>query len=292
MNKCMIIVFVFMLFASCAKKEFEENEYLETNNINSAETTIYNNNIQKSLNAQENPPQKDNWIQATIDIDENLNEEQKEFFTSITEISTSMSRDADLDDWESWHDKNNQIIELLVAFLKTDTTWFIDITKYLPFMKVSISDDDILKIYSWTLERWGTGDYFNNIIQYKTKSGTINAIEMKGPPQYMVGCILKSHLYLLLGDARAGGGIGFSVFKAIEISDDELLPYPAFNGSSELSFFASPWEDRTQIDNLNLNFKDQPFSIKFITHDDREFEFIFSDSEFMGDYEKFDEIRH
>jgi hypothetical protein len=282
-------VLVFILFISCSKNESDKNEYSEMNTISSMETSHI---IQENLNIQERQPEKNNTVQNIIDIEENLDEEQEGFFLRLNEIASSMHRDADSDEWELWRDKNRKIIDLLVAFLKISITWSIDITKYFPYITASISNDGMVKIFSWTLAMWGTGDYYNNIIQYKTESGEVSALEIDGPQRYVIGCILKDNVYLLLGGARAGGGIGFNAFKVIEISHNELLPYFAFNGNSELSFFASPREDRTQIYYYDLNFIEHPFSIKFITHDEEYLEFIFSGSEFIGDYEKFNEIRH
>jgi hypothetical protein len=147
---------------------------------------------------------------------------------------------------ETFSEKLELVPKLLVDFFKTEESWHIDVKKELPFIKYfSVSSDGMLRIYNWDNRENGTGDTFQNIIQYRTEAGAINAVycdELRdlrfgyGGVAYWVGGKLKEKAYLLTGVGRGGGFYANGSYVAIEITDDKLLPYPAFNGENNLAF--------------------------------------------------------
>lgn len=216
------------------------------------------------------------------------------------------------------------ISKLLVDFLKTEESWSLDIKKELPLMKeISISEDNMVRIYNFDFMEWGTGDTYNNIIQYKTENGKINVIYISqyaygqdrphgfsNGSAYSIGFKIEEQTYLLWSIARGGGFTSRTSYLAIKLLDGSIEPYPIFNGDNNIDFcFGPQWS----IDAVDHQFDEMDYWIKIIYNlrEDKEkypkfitenyyryaepyiydiLKFTYNGSVFLGDYKTFDEI--
>jgi hypothetical protein len=230
--------------------------------------------------------------------------------------------------YEDIDNAKEMIPKLMVDFFRTEESWSIDMKKELPFISdISISQDNMVRIYSWDYMESATGDTFNNIIQYKAESGIINAVQIGGlgehaepfrqlglgwGPSYGIGFKIEEQVYLIWSHARAGGFMSSASFSAIKLLDEKIESYMAFNGDNKLKFSVGTQYGGV-IDNFAVQFNKTPLWIKIIfnvressannsqwTEDpDIKYaepyiydilEFSFNGTEFLGDYAKFNEI--
>lgn len=207
------------------------------------------------------------------------------------------------ENWEDAYKKLDLVPKLLTDFLKTKESWSIDIEKDLDFLKgFDVSDDGMVRIYTWDNWEGGTGDSNQNIIQYRTKTGAVNAVYSRDlfdigfgyGLEYWVGRKLKEDVYLLGGGGRAGGFYANGSYVAVKLTDKKILPYKAFNGESDLSFNYLVGDKNGGIADFEDNFdqNETPFQIKIIydVFRKKDLLFTFNGSEFIGDYEKFYEL--
>jgi hypothetical protein len=197
----------------------------------------------------------------------------------------------------------NEVTKLLVNFLKTEKSWSIDIKKELPFIySVSKSKDDMVRTYSWEYDR-GTAEGFHNIIQYRMKSGVINAVYVTPSyhnyedflysqlgfihgPAYEIGCELGEQIYLFYTESSRGGSTVYFSFLAVKFTNEIIEPYMVFNGNNKINF-------STIIGYIDIetHFNEMPFliQINFFLIDEI-IELIFDGYNFIGDYDKFSEL--
>jgi hypothetical protein len=217
----------------------------------------------------------------------------------------------------------------LIDFLRTEESWSIDVEKEMPFIEYSVSEDNMVRIYSWYFDV-ASGDTYFSIIQYKAESGIINAIQVSGyyderfeqyrqlgfyqGPSYYVDFKIEKYTYLIGSQARAGGFMSTAQFLAVRLLDGKIEPYKAFNGDNELVFSVGIQYGGT-IDNFDFQFDKKPYWIRIMynVHEDPKnysqwildhpsferyaepliydyLEFYFNGTEFIGDYKKFKEV--
>lgn len=207
--------------------------------------------------------------------------------------------------------RDREMAELLLAFLRDEENWSIDVGNELSFIYRNVSEDDMVRIYNWEFES-ATGDTFHTIIQYRSESGTINAVQISGwggydeqihplgfrwGHGYGVGFKIEEQTYLIWAHARAGGFMSHASFVAVRLLDGRIEPYLAFNGNNHLGFMVG-----TQfggiIEDFDIQFDEEPFLIR-IFYNPHEInsrqpnnilDFAFNGTEFLGDYSRFNEI--
>jgi hypothetical protein len=216
-------------------------------------------------------------------------------------------------DWGSGKDK--EMIELLLDFLRKEENWSINVENELPLIKWSVSEDDMVRIYNWEFELGATGDIFNTIIQYKSESGSINAVYISGWGEqidqfrqlgfrdgngYRIGFKIEEQTYLIYSYARAGGAAVNASFLAVRLLDGKIEPYLAFNGDNYLELYWYVGGVRGVggiIENVRVQFDNEPFSINVFctpSQGDNEsqnvYNFTFNGTEFLGNYSEVNEI--
>jgi len=244
-------------------------------------------------------------------------------------------KDEEYFSFDNSFEERNIVIEnlenLLIDFLRTEESWFIDVKKEMPFLdNFSVSEDNMVRIYSWYYDL-GTGDTSFSIIQYKAESGIINAVQVSSydidnqyrelgfyqGPSYGVGFKIEKYTYLIWGGARGGGNAATANFLTVRLLDGKIEPYKAFNGDNKLIFLFLIGQNGGNITSFNYQFNKKPFWIRIIynVHEDPKnysqwiidhpsfekwaspyiydfLEFTFNGIEFIGDYTKFYEIEN
>jgi len=217
--------------------------------------------------------------------------------------------------WDIWGLDSKlpqEMTNLLLDFLKQEENWSIDVGNELSFMHRSISEDGMVRIYNWEFES-ATGDTYHTILQYKSELDTINVVQISGwsgdykqfrqlgfiwGAEYGVGFKIAEQTYLLWAHARAGGFMSLISFVAVRLLDGKLEPYMAFNGDNYLGLLAGEQNGGIIQHHFDLQFNEKPFSIRIFYNphgiSDREpdsfLDFIFNGSEFMGDYNRLNEV--
>jgi hypothetical protein len=211
--------------------------------------------------------------------------------------------------WDSG--KDEEMIELLLDFLREEENWSIDVENELPFIEWSVSDDDMVRIYNWEFEH-ATGDTYNTIIQYKSESGTINAVYISRWEEhfyqfrqlgfrhgsgYRIGFKIEKQTYLIWSFGRSGGSMVNASFVAVKFLDGKFEPYLAFNGDNYLEFLWFVGGVSGIIEDVDVQFDKEPFLIKvFCTPDhvdsksQKIYNFTFNGIEFLGSYSEVKEI--
>jgi hypothetical protein len=237
-------------------------------------------------------------------------------------------------DYESstLRDKDIELARLLTDFLKTEESWNIDVNKFIdiPFiLRVSSTKENNFRVFNiWVNHKYGTDEYTSDIIQYRTKTGVTNAVHIDltnnfeyfnkkfGFNFYSGGCFpiftLEKDAYLIhSGTPRE---MKKNILVAIKVYDENIEPYPVFNGKNTLSIphgdniteeqmvrgeaKKSIWYSETcPIDETpywikiyyNPIAKYDQYGDKIIYKD--ELIFTFNGFEFIGDYDKLNELR-
>jgi len=99
------------------------------------------------------------------------------------------------------------------------------------------SDDGAIRVFSWAVYFYRAYDEHDSIVQYRDSAGrlrTVNIPQMERNYFYKI-YKLKEGVYLLEG--RTGGNRYIDVdFIAIELKNDTVIPYLAFNNTMSVSF--------------------------------------------------------
>ena len=235
-------------------------------------------------------------------------------------------------DPHSWVEKYKIIRESLLTLFGTRGSFSIDLSKELPFIESSESEDGTLRIYNWEVYTGGTFHMVESIIQYgidreySPMAWFMNNDEKFQFPEYGYGVIkkLKNNLYLIGGGTTVSSFRDTRLYSIIQTSDsfsvreNELLSlYPAFNNENFLNIIFSPdyereriysvffsskngqdkiivvYDVREDINNYNKWFNENPEPAIIIVkpHIFDIIEFIFNGVEFIGDYEKLNELK-
>jgi len=205
-----------------------------------------------------------------------------------------------------------KMTNLLLDFLKQEENWSIDVENELSFMDRYISEDGMVRIYNWAFE-YATGDTFHTILQYKSELDTINVVQIHGWSDgdfeqfrqlgfnwgagYGVGFKIAEQTYLLWAFARAGSFMFHASFVAVRLLNGKIEPYLAFNGDNSLGFHVADHAGSI-IKNFHTQFNEKPFSIRIFYNPGEinspqsggTLDFIFNGSEFMGDYNRLNEV--
>jgi hypothetical protein len=228
-----------------------------------------------------------------------------DYFEAITEkyINSSQYHDEDYD----------FIAHSLLSFFNEEKSLNIDTTEKLPFISCTVSDDGVLRTYSWDTKEGGISSVYTSIVQYIMPSGKPNALflndiiknfEDKIHPMTLVEYydidILKENIYCLRGSTRIGIFDHLSGFITLKLQDDMLVPYPAFNNDISLFFYGYPsgGNPKERITDYFATFNKGIFKIS-LDYGTREndslikktLDFVFNGIEFLGDYEIFAKIK-
>jgi hypothetical protein len=231
-----------------------------------------------------NSAENNNEIDRML-INSELNEKQKEIYINLIGLSHSIYQDEHDDNYLRFDELKEQSKALLIAFLQTDINWDEDIAKKIPFIdSFDISDDELLKIYNLKFETRGTGDWYDHLLQYKTKSSSIiTEPDFLYFAEYSI-FTLKDNLYLLKGARRAGGMTEEYAFTTVQIINDKIITYPAFNGNHSLAVHCSSIEDRARFEDCYFNTTKENIYIELTYHNGNTMKLVFNGVEFSGEY--------
>jgi hypothetical protein len=214
-----------------------------------------------------------------------------------------------------------QLFELIIVYLKTEESLNVDNIKKLSFVNISISDDEKIRIYDFLI---GNNDYtYYTFIQYITDSGELIALrsdqlnlQLYARMKYDAIYNLDKNKYIFCAYTQWGRTMSVRL-NTMELKNGMLIPYMAFNGNYIFDYLSDPGMRDSRIYSLDCIFNKNPFKIKIVfdVHEDREnysewvknksdpeiqfaryyiydiLEFDFNGSEYIGDYEKFMEIK-
>jgi hypothetical protein len=190
----------------------------------------------------------------------------------------------------------------LYEFLKEETHNIDDIKKELPFITIAVSDDGLLRIYSWYQKEGGTYLAYHSIIQYRLESGRYGVeffsanysneeSDRFNYPEVEYHSIinLKKHVYLINGHTRSSSSVYANVFIVLELNKT-LNPYNVFDNDNVLEIIQSLKRDRANVYSSAGYFTEKPYKIKIAYDASEEIELVFNGEEFTGDYDKLHEI--
>jgi hypothetical protein len=191
-------------------------------------------------------------------------------------------------------------------------------------LSYNASSDGLISVFNWDTAINSLWLTFDSLIQYRASNGKLKTVSI---PQWFADNTkesvvafdyefnkpikLKEDVYLLHGGNYNKYPV--VIFTAIELKNDVIVPYNAFNGKSFLKFFIRVyWEyDSIMFPGVisrTVNFDEEPFSIElaalyqkdpknyhnidagWLQADDfykREETFVFNGTEFVGDYSIF-----
>jgi len=237
-------------------------------------------------------------------------------------------------DYESstLRDKDIELARLLTDFLKTEESWNINADEFLdiPFItRIASTKEDNFRIFNILVNhKYGTDENTSDIIQYRTKTGVTNAVHIDlinnfeyfnkkfGFNLYSEGCFpiftLEKDAYLICsGTPRE---MKKDILLAIKVYDENIEPYPVFNGKNTLSIPCGNniteeqmvrGEAKKSIWYWDTGPRDEtPYWIKFYYNPIAKYDkysdiriisdeliFTFNGFEFIGDYDKLNELR-
>jgi hypothetical protein len=226
---------------------------------------------------------------------------------------------------EEWWSANSLVMKLLLTYFNSTKSLERDINKTLPFLRYNISEDGLLRVYSWEIGGGGTFIPYNSIIQYKTSDFKVIAVNIDdlsnsngGDLNYGYIKKLKEDCYLLGGSTRAMSFSYTSAFIAVKLEYEKerydtkkFVPLPIFNNShifSATEYHARHFPLKMVIRGIRLDNEELKIIITYdeviddtrtIDPDNRNnnlkfytLEFKYNGIEFTGDYEKLIEIRN
>jgi hypothetical protein len=222
----------------------------------------------------------------------------------------------------TFHDKDMELARLLTKFLKTEESWNIYWEEYMLdnegdtwfIWRICRSKENNFRIYNiWFKHRWGEDGCVSNIIQYRTKTGKINAEHIDlinnfnyfsnkfgfnlSRNGYNIKFTLEEDAYLLETDTPRE--INTYIYVALKVYDDYIEPYPVFNGKNTLTLPVRPPVYGEGIYSWDISPENEiPYKI-IIDYNVSEYydnymdihrnwdtlEFIYNGSKFIGDYD-------
>jgi hypothetical protein len=231
----------------------------------------------------------------------------------------------DFDEHDLYWAKTNFVETALLLFFMSEESLQVNIDVELPFLNCVTSPDGRLKIYFWHEKSRGLQEQINAVFQYTTASGEIRAVLPKDirtyrewresetyvPIHFRNIFLLNDNVYICYGgedDSVSRDHI--SKYTAVTIKGNDLVYYPAFNGSMLLTiynaFYSTFAEQNTKaIISFSDNFDTPPYKITvryaefidgkrwstgYVGEDNyitKQIEFIFNGIEFIGDYDFF-----
>jgi hypothetical protein len=166
----------------------------------------------------------------------------------IIEIYDTLDADTITD---PWHEKIIYLSDMLLDFFRMEES----VNNKLPFVSVIESDDKTVSVVSWYTKNGGNKLDFDSLIQYrgqdnKLKTEKISEIirKDKNLDKYRLVWIftkivkLRDNVYLLEGDTNSSYG-----FITVEIRENNIAAYRAFDGDSMLKINYNPWVGSTSV---------------------------------------------
>jgi hypothetical protein len=217
-----------------------------------------------------------------------------------------------------WKEKNRIIAEALLAFFKTEKSLSVNIEAELSFLSYAVSNDGLIRIYTWDKKEGGRSFSNNAVIQYITTSGKPDVILMEDfvyehakstiQPDLLAKelyytniYLLDNNTYLLEGYVGVDLSTVFHGYFAIRLQDDVVLPYAAFHNKATLLYHERFSEsEKYGIEKTETFFEKKPYTIEIVFREQQKnnetvlksVQFVFNDGQFMGDYELFNAINN
>ena len=203
----------------------------------------------------------------------------------------SFAQKSDIDDDDTFLTKNFELLnsvdtELAIAVspiiekrlkreLKDSNSFYRTYTNLSKHITIKMSEDSLVKTYSWDRINGGSWHDMASYVQYKTPSGKINHLRLDsgdepgtGEPTsviiYDVFHIKSKNesYYLLLGWGTYGGGKHHSLARVYQIKDNNfVLCNTIFQGEKYLFAGAN------RIDKINLNYNSKSKKISYFYYE-------------------------
>jgi hypothetical protein len=306
-----------------------ENENPEDISIDLADQYSTNDALPAEQDNPQDTPEIENTLGETPPEANDYWDDLCGFITHVYGRYTHYEDDGSND--EEWWSANSLIMNLLLTYLNSTKSLERDINQALPFLECNISEDGLLRVYSWAIGGGGTFIPYNSILQYKTPEFEVTAVNIddllnsNNGRELNYGYIkkLKEDCYLLGGSTRAMSFSYAHTFIAFKLEYEKgraekgrynikkFVPLPVFNNSRTFSateMHARQFSQKMVIRGVELNDEELKIIItydeviddtKIIDPDNRnnnlEFytlEFKYNGTEFTGDYEKLMEIKN
>jgi hypothetical protein len=211
---------------------------------------------------------------------------------------------------DDYLEKLDELDGLLLQFFQAEASLSFDMSTALPFSSLVSSDDGKVRVFSWFTENGGQAWEYHALIQYKIGDGVLKAELTKMlfvgvrrnrwlyVPQIAYNSIgmLRQNTYCLFGGARSSSrGTVYYCYLAVELTDNSIFPYLAFNGKSYMGFDLIAIQP-PNIEDLPgfVDIKPSPFpnaiTLIYAYADalknkiEKEYHFVFNGKEFEGDY--------
>jgi hypothetical protein len=224
------------------------------------------------------------------------------------------------DDVNVYRELETQLFDFIITYLKTTESLNIDNIKKMPFINTTISTDGKIKIYDFLINY---SDYtYYSFIQYANDSGDLIVLCVDKTVLHLFARMKYTDIYNLDENkyvfcAYTQWGNTRSVrFVTMELKNNILVPYMAFNNDHTFRYVSAPSEGVWRIDLAADISKNNPYKIKIVydVHEDKKnyfkwkktkadsgiiftmyevydiLEFNYNGSEYVGDYDKFIEI--
>jgi hypothetical protein len=152
----------------------------------------------------------------------------------INEMYISLRRGISYDLLNS--EKINFLKNALLQFLRTDESAYFDIQKSFPFIDVISSSDSIITVYTWEINNYV--ESHQTIIKYNPPDKNHPRLKclddfydeyQSDDTKYDRVTTLKDNVYLLSGSNYRRHGFASYTFTAVEVKEDAIRPYYAFN---------------------------------------------------------------
>ncbi len=236
-------------------------------------------------------------------------ETDEDFYAAVIE-TFEVFYSISYDDYDQLEEQDAINTDVLLDFLSTEKSLSIDITENIRTLDYLTSPDERIKIYKWDTRLYS----HTSILQYMTSSGQARAVLLNDNPisipsvDYSTVLMLKKNVYLLSGNERGDSHTQITAIAAVELRDDELIPYNAFNNETSLIFTGGvlpPWaESNGRICDYEFLSEEGTYIIRIFyweafekiekrkeynyeeTLPLKQIDFIFNGEKFIGDYEK------
>jgi hypothetical protein len=320
-----LVCLLFLLLILGCRQDNKPIQLVESIIIENENVEDISIKLTDELSAEQNNSQNNSEIESVLSetpLEENdYWDDLCDFINHLYGKYTYYENDGSND--EEWWSANSLVMNLLLAYLNSMKSLERDINKALPFLECNISEDGLLRIYSWAIGGGGTFIPYNSIVQYKTSDFKVIAVNINdlsnnngGNLNYGYIKKLKEDCYLLGGKTRAMSFSYTSTFIAVKLEEEKydtkkFVPLPIFNNSHTFSateYHARQFPKKMVIRGIELSNEELKIIITYdeviddtrtIDSDNKNnnlkfytLEFKYNGTKFTGNYEKLIEIKN
>lgn len=160
--------------------------------------------------------------------------------------------------------------------LKDSSSFYNSHTNLSKYISINMSEDSLVKTYSWDRIDGGTWHDMASYAQYKTSSGTIKYLRLDSgnegdtgePTSVIIYDIFhikakKASYYLLLGWGTYGGGMHHSLARVYRITNDEFVLCDSMFQGQQYALVTLP-----RVAKINLTYNPKTKELSYFNYDD------------------------